>query len=307
LNGLTFEEKRGNVAGRVGWVLGSLPQLPRDWKLLPLLTLAMLATAANANLYVPLLVIAIAFPRLQVDPTFWLAAAMPQAATVLLRWGQLDNHQYLFMYWCLVLCLGYGAAAVRDRKRIIAFNAQALIALCMGFAVLAKLVSPSYINGAFFQYTLLLDPRFAIVSEHVGGMTEEQLNTNRQIRESLHTTRSKSEVAPRTQLESTASIPVIASWMTWWTVGIEAAIALVFAMPGGKSMRRFRNALLLVFLPTTYAIAPVVGFAWILMILGIAQCHENERKTRFAYFATFVITCMPRQIYDGVLGIFAPF
>jgi hypothetical protein len=43
------------------------------------------------------------------------------------------------------------------------------------------------------------------------------------------------------------------------------------------------------------------------MMLGIAQCHEKERKTRFAYFATFVITCMSRQIYDGVLGIFAPF
>jgi hypothetical protein len=47
--------------------------------------------------------------------------------------------------------------------------------------------------------------------------------------------------------------------MTRWTVGIEAAIALAFAMPGGKSTRRFRNALLLVYLPTTYAIAPVVG------------------------------------------------
>jgi hypothetical protein len=197
---VTFEEKQSNVADRAGWVLARLTQLPRDWKLLPLLTLAMLATATNANLYVPLLVIAIAVPRLQVDPTFWLVAAMPQAAAALLRWGQLDNHQYLIMYWCLVLCLGYGAAT-RDRKRIIAFNARALIALCMGFAVLAKLVSPSYINGAFFQHTLLLDPRFAVVSEHVAGMTEEQLNTNQKTRESLHTTRSKSEMVPRTQLE----------------------------------------------------------------------------------------------------------
>jgi hypothetical protein len=306
LNGLTYEEKRGNVADGVGWVLARLPQLPRDWEFLPLSTLAMLATAANGNLYVPMLLIAIAFPRLQVDPTFWLVAAMPQAATVLLRWGHLDNHQYLFMYWCLALFLGYGAAA-GQRKRVIAFNARALIALCMGFAVLAKLVSPSYTNGAFFQYTLLLDPRFAVVSERVAGMTREQLNTNQEIQTAFHTTQLKAETAPRTQLESTALIPVIASWMTWWTVGIEAAIALAFAMPDGKSMRRLRNALLLVFLPTTYAIAPVVGFAWILMILGIAQCDENERVTRFAYFAAFVITCMSREIYDGVLGIFAPF
>jgi hypothetical protein len=266
----------------------------------------MLAVSGNGNLYIPLLAAAIAFPRLQVDPTFWLLTSLPLAAAAMLRWGQLDNHQYLFMYWCLVLYLAVGTTPA-TRKSFIAVNAQALIALCMGFSVLAKILSPSYLDGSFFKYTLLLDPRFSMVSEGLAGMTPEQLETNRSVATGLRIKHLEPKADVGTQLETSPLLPVVASAMAWWTIGIEAIIALAFALPSGVLMRRFRNALLLIFLLTSYAVVPVQGFAWILMNLGIAQCGENERKTRFAYFAAFAITCMSRQVYDGVLVIFAPF
>jgi len=42
-------------------------------------------------------------------------------------------------------------------------------------------------------------------------------------------------------------------------------------------------ALLLIFAWTTYAFATVSGFAWALMVLGLAQCDLTRRKTRLAY------------------------
>ena len=50
-----------------------------------------------------------------------------------------------------------------------------------------------------------------------------------------------------------------------------------------------RNGLLLFFVATTYAVAPVLGFAWILLIMGLAQCPSSLPKTRLAYMTAFAL------------------
>jgi len=46
---------------------------------------------------------------------------------------------------------------------------------------------------------------------------------------------------------------------------------------------------LLTFCVTTYALAPVAGFGWLIATLGLAQCAVNQRVLRGSYLAVFVL------------------
>jgi hypothetical protein len=50
-----------------------------------------------------------------------------------------------------------------------------------------------------------------------------------------------------------------------------------------------RNAALLFFAATTYFVAPVRGFGWMLMLLGMAHCRDDQRHLRLAYLAALVL------------------
>jgi hypothetical protein len=50
-----------------------------------------------------------------------------------------------------------------------------------------------------------------------------------------------------------------------------------------------RHGVMLVFVLTTYALAPVLGFAWILTILALATLPATARRFRATYTAVFVI------------------
>ena len=77
--------------------------------------------------------------------------------------------------------------------------------------------------------------------------------------------------------------------MTWWTVAIEGLIAVSFLARDRRGMAIVRNSLLLVFAISTYMIAPVRGFGWMLMLLGLAQCDERDRSFRPLYLAAIVV------------------
>ena len=46
---------------------------------------------------------------------------------------------------------------------------------------------------------------------------------------------------------------------------------------------------LLLFCATTYALAPVSGFGWLLATMGLAQCRRTQRALRGAYLAVFIL------------------
>jgi hypothetical protein len=84
-------------------------------------------------------------------------------------------------------------------------------------------------------------------------------------------------------------MPVVAQLITWWTLAIEAALAVAFLCPERWQLARRRHALLLLFLVTAYPIATVTGFAWVLIIFGVAQCRAAEARTRLAYLGCFLL------------------
>jgi len=44
---------------------------------------------------------------------------------------------------------------------------------------------------------------------------------------------------------------------------------------------------LALFCVTTYVIAPVVGFGWLLLVMGMAQCEPERMSVRTMYLALF--------------------
>jgi hypothetical protein len=47
---------------------------------------------------------------------------------------------------------------------------------------------------------------------------------------------------------------------------------------------------------TTYAIAPVEGFGWLLVAMGIAQSEQERRVMRVMYLGVFFIILFYREI-----------
>jgi hypothetical protein len=216
----------------------------------------------------------------------WLALAVLAGWRVFADWPQSDNHAYLLAYWCLGVALALGGAAPQlDLAR----SARLLIGLSFAFAVLWKaFLSADYVDESFFRSLLLTDYRFEEPAIRLGGMTSEGLDEARAlIEENRH---AEDKPAPGT-LE-TPALRTLASFATWFTLGIEAAVAVLFLFPGRNAVVRRRDFALLAFCATTYAIAPVPGFGWLLLAMGIAQCPEDARRTHGLYLACFALVLL---------------
>ncbi len=89
-----------------------------------------------------------------------------------------------------------------------------------------------------------------------------------------------------------ASHATIARLMTWWTVVTETAIVVAMLLPRTRLADGLRDVTLLVFCWTAYTFGSVTGFGWLLLIMGVAQCPGERRRTRFVYLATFVMVLL---------------
>ena len=219
------------------------------------------------------------FPGALRRPALWLALAALTGWRVIADWPLADNHAYLLSYWCLAIGL---ALLAPDPRRALAWNGRALIGLAFALATVWKLVSPDYLDGRFFRVTLVEDPRLAPFATHVGGL-DPGLLAERRAYLGLH-----ADGPPHRVLDPPAEparFRAVAQGATWGTLASECAIAVAFLAPlGGAAW--LRHALLLGFCATTYAIAPVVSFGWLLLAMGVAQCEPKQRM-RLAYLAVF--------------------
>lgn len=280
-------------------------------RVLPLLTLVLLLvnTADWGLAFAPLaawFALGAALPKLLRSAPFWYVTATILGTAVYFNWESADNHRYLFVYWALALC-GAFSLPRNEQSSALALSSRWLIGLCMGLAVVWKLASPDYLSGTFFHYELLADGRFAHLTSWAGGLSWEQLAENRGLRETLLTGHLKGMVLSEVQLHSAPGIATISQLLTWWTVGIEACLAILFlatAIVGNRwRLSLAANAVLLLFAATTYAVAPVRGFGGVLMLMGLAQCEPERKWTRFAFLAAFVLTQLCTLPLMDLLGL----
>jgi hypothetical protein len=225
------------------------------------------------------------------QPAVWMVLAILTGARVILDWPLADNHAYLFSYWCLAIAL---ALAASDTSRVLALNGRLLIGLVFLFASIWKItLSGQYLDGTFFQVTMLTDPRLEGFARVAGGLGEQAyLQLSEAVNQHL-------DAPPGTAIpmpEMPERFRTVAMMATIWNAMINPAIAIAFLWPARNPDQPLRHLLLLVYCATTYAIATVDGFGWLLLAMGAAQTRGNQLSVRRAYILVFALILAYREI-----------
>lgn len=269
--------------------LGSVLDERNRFDLCVVLTALLLLLYAPDGWYaeIPLSLIAMAglvFPELRKSAILWGVATSVAAFGVFWKWHIADNHKYLLVYWCLAIFLALLTSAP---ERALKTSSRWLIAFVFMFAVVQKTRSSDYLDGTFFYSELLLDVRFETLARIVGGVTGELQSANQAKVEALLNFDSN---LSSVQLQAASATNTLAYFITWWNYLIQVVIAVFFVPVIPWRWRDIRNLALLLFLFTTYLFAPVIGFGWVLAVMGVAQTDPDQTRTRAAYlFAAFFL------------------
>jgi hypothetical protein len=234
-----------------------------------------------------LAVAALLAPGLAASAPLWAVLALAAALRVAADWPMSDNHGYLLAIWLTALAVAFGGPRPRA---VLARNARLLIGLAFALAVFQKaFVSPDYLDGTFFRWALAVDPRFEDLGRWLGRGAEE-----------LERTRAWLSAAPGAPppegaaFVETPALRAAATLLTWATLAAEGAVALAFLCPRALALSRARDAALIGFCAATYAVAPVAGFGWLLLAMGVAQ--SDDPRARWPYLAVFALLALHREI-----------
>jgi hypothetical protein len=240
--------------------------------------------------------LAIAIPRLLRTPAVWYALAALVSIRIVVDWPLPDNHVYLLAYWCLAVALSLGAS---NAGFVISRSSRLLIgfAFLMAFTWKAAL-SPDYLDGRFFQVTLLTDQRFEDATRLLGGMTAQQIDQSRQY---MHPLPEGAELLDEDAFTEPDAFKRLASVSTWGLLSIEGLIAAACLWPLRGRAVTLRHLLLLLFCVVTYAFAPVAGFGWLLLTMGLALCTPDQRWLRWCYVGAWCLVLLYHEVPWSIL------
>jgi len=211
-------------------------------------------------------------------PVYWITLGLINLSLGNLHnWSVSDNHKWLFSYWYLAIGLSLFS---KDTQITLATNARLLIGLTFLFAALRKALSSEYTSGAAFRFLLQMDSRFFEPAKAIAGHTQNPRTIWRAI----------NELEPTIQLATSNTLESLAMVLTWWTLAIETAIAAAFLLSTSGRVKPVGQVLLLLFVLTTYPIAPVLGFAWVLLVLNLTQNQGTQRKAHYACLIVLTMT-----------------
>jgi hypothetical protein len=235
-------------------------------------------------------VLVLLFPRALRDRAVWSALALLVAIRIANDWPLADNHIYLLCYWVLAVAL---ALRTPDPRSCLAGSSRLLIGLAFAFAVLWKVaVSPDFIDGRFFRVTLLTDPRFGAATQLVGGLSKAELDANR---EAVVPLPHGAELTDPPEVREPPRLRAFATFSTWGIVALEALVAAMMLAPPGRT-GPWRHIVLLAFCGITYAFAPVAGFGWLLVVMGLAQVEDRQVWISRLYVVTFLVVLFYDQL-----------
>jgi len=242
--------------------------------------------------------ISILLPHGYRQPYIWLALCFFTSFRVFYEWPMADNHAYLLALWCLVLSI---SCFSQSTSRILANNARILIGLIFLLASVQKISAPDYLDGTFFRYLFLADNRFEDFVVLFGNVSYEQLDHAKEL---LNHYQFSSFSTEKNIVPDSSELKFLVSFSTWWNLLDQIAVACCFLAPANSFLYKKRDFSLLIFCITTYAVAPVPGFGWLLVSMGLAQCVNNN-MIRVAYMCSFFIILFYYEVL--VWGILVDF
>jgi hypothetical protein len=252
------------------------------------LTLPLLLLYAEDHWYIKIPVVGLSlagliFSYFRKNPFYWFALICFMSIGIYYNWESADNHKYLIIYWCLALFFTHLFSAGEDALKC---SARYLIGFAFAFAIIWKFVSSDFINGDFFEYTFLFDERFTGKLKVLGALETTVVDFNLVAEDALTAYDSRLyEVDILTNNKLTLWAKVLA----YWTLVLEGMIALCFLLPGKYKLTLFGDIILLLFILSTYLIAPVIGFGWVIATIGFIQCDPSRWKIRISYILVILL------------------
>src|SRR5690606_17876824 len=100
-------------------------------------------------------------------PLLWALLASLLLLSVSVTWYVADNHQFLIAYWTCAVAIVIGKARPEEE---LADAAKDLLGLAFALAVVWKIIPGEYLNGSFWEATILIDSRLSQFASVVGGL-----------------------------------------------------------------------------------------------------------------------------------------
>ena len=236
-----------------------------------------------------LLVTFLIVPRLRTYAPFWFLIACFSASALWLDWREADNHKYLLFYWTVAVFLACELGG-EERDIVVKKAARFLLFFTMTLAVVQKTLSPDYLNGDFFQFILMTDGRFSEFTALLCGIDPEVLDANRELyRQAQDPVNLHTAFPP---LFSNDKLVLLASALTWLNYLTEFAIAVFVLLPLSSRYSVIAHLFLIGFITVVYAVAPVIGFGWLLTIWGYCLAPDEWPALRIGYVGLFLLLCL---------------
>jgi len=245
-----------------------------------------------------LVVLGILFRAILFSWIFWLLLSILAAGRILYFWQDVDNHKFILLYWLCCLTLAHAISDDQIKQTLIETNARFFIVFVMLAAVGQKLASSSYMDSSFFEFELLVDTRFRGFAALFGIEPEIPLQARRALellKDPLVTVQDN-----RIIVETGPTLPNLAAFVTWYDLLIQAVIgaAFVFRTKFGDMVGHLA---LLTFIFTAYFAAPVIGFAWTLIIFGIVLARSRFPNLAMVYVLALLTTTLYKIPWQGWL------
>ncbi|MBL8547400.1 MAG: hypothetical protein JNL81_13120 [Hyphomonadaceae bacterium] len=255
------------------------------------LTLLTLAFYGYSDWYFRLPLIAIAvgltmWPRFAGSAVCWGLLALLATVAVVLNWHVADNHKIVLCYWVWAMLLAHSCASAGDAEKLLRANARFLLTLIMFGAIVQKTLSPDYLSGDFFEFMLLSDPRLAALLGFFGVPATSAAET--QFALNALSSSYVTVEGGRLQIGVTPTLTMIALAATWWNYGAQIVLDAL-GVWGRRWTDTLYHCLMIVFIATTYFIAPVIGFGWLLVLLGLTLAGRGRPMVCAAYLASLVL------------------
>jgi hypothetical protein len=234
-------------------------------------------------------------PRISNSPALWLGIGIPLLALQLWRWEGLDDHIVLTSYWFCALGL---ALLSDDPARAVRTSARLLIGLTFACAAAWKISSSEYVSGSMFYDLLLTDRRFQPVAHLFGGIRDADLRGNVALVAAL---RDAGTTDLARHLTGTSRAHALAIAMTWWTLAIEAVLAIAWLAGDRIARSGARLALLIVFCLVTYMTVPVTAFAAVLLTMALATTVAGD-TWRLWLIAAFAVLAAWAPVWSALFG-----
>jgi hypothetical protein len=236
----------------------------------------------------PLLgVVGLLVPGMARNRWFWLALFSLFVVSPIARpWVQLDNHNWLQVYWIAAIVLSRFAIRPDATLRV---SARLLIGFAFLFAVTWKLISPEFVSGAFFDFTFGTDRRLGDVAATFGIQESGLTGRNQRL---ITAWRAPGTTPVAEAIELSPIIVALTPWLAWGTVLLEGAVAVTYLAPLPQNRKWLRDATVVVFVATTYPLAPVTGFGLLVLTMAVMASELRPRTRTVLYVTAFIFVSL---------------